>query len=49
MIITHDIPWDKCLSNQVFPAIKKGWKDRKEKIHFFGVLDIGLDQILNCV
>ena len=35
MIITHDIAWNQCLSNQVFPAIKKGWKDRKEKIHFF--------------
>jgi len=36
MIITHDIPWDKCLSNQLFPAIKKGWKDTPMKpIHFF--------------
>ena len=36
MIITHDIPWDKCLSQQLFPAIKKGWKDTKMKpIHFF--------------
>ena len=35
MIITHDIAWNQCLSNQLFPAIKKGWKDRKEKIHFF--------------
>ena len=35
MIITHDISWPECLSNQLFPAIKKGWKDRKEKIHFF--------------
>ncbi len=35
MIITHDISWPQCLSNQLFPAIKKGWKDRKEKIHFF--------------
>ena len=36
MIITHDIPWDKCLSHQLFPAIKKGWKDSKMKpIHFF--------------
>ena len=36
MIITHDIPWDKCLSKQLFPAIKKGWKDTPMKpIHFF--------------
>ena len=35
MIITHNIPWDKCLSHQLFPAIKKGWQDKKEKIHFF--------------
>ena len=36
MIIPHDIPWDKCLSHQLFPAIKKGWKDSKMKpIHFF--------------
>ena len=36
MIITHDIPWAACLSNQLFPAIKKGWKDTKMKpVHFF--------------
>jgi len=36
MIITHDIPWAACLSNQIFPAIKKGWKDTKMKpVHFF--------------
>ncbi len=36
MIITHDIPWNACLSNQIFPAIKKGWKDTKMKpVHFF--------------
>ena len=36
MIITHDIPWAACLSNQLFPAIKKGWKDSKMKpVHFF--------------
>ena len=35
MIITHNIAWDKCLSNQLFPAIKKGWKDEKKNIHFF--------------
>ena len=29
MIITHDIPWDKMLSKQLFPAIKKGWKDTR--------------------
>ena len=46
MIITHDIPWDKCLSHQVFPAIKKGWKDRKEKIHEFNP-DISLPDTLD--
>jgi len=36
MIITHDIPWAACLSNQLFPAIKKGWKESKTKpVHFF--------------
>tara|TARA_S200000501_G_C20627520_1_gene657401 strand:+ start:541 stop:849 length:309 start_codon:yes stop_codon:yes gene_type:complete len=37
MIVTHDISWNQCLSNQLFPAIKKGWKDgkRSHKIHFF--------------
>ena len=36
MIITHDIPWAACLSHQLFPAIKKGWKDTKMKpVHFF--------------
>jgi len=36
MIITHDIPWNACLSHQLFPAIKKGWKESKTKpVHFF--------------
>jgi hypothetical protein len=35
MIITHDIPWNDCLSKQLFPAIKKGWKDENTPIHFF--------------
>ena len=35
MIITHDIPWNSCLSKQLFPAIKKGWKDENTPIHFF--------------
>ena len=35
MIITHDIPWNSCLSKQLYPAIKKGWKDENTPIHFF--------------
>lgn len=35
MIITHELAWDKCLSHQIWPAIKKGWKDEDKPIHFF--------------
>ncbi len=35
MIICHNIPWDKCLSHQLWPAIKKGWKDEDRPVHFF--------------
>lgn len=35
MIICHNIPWEKCLSHQLWPAIKKGWKDEDRPIHFF--------------
>jgi hypothetical protein len=35
MIITHTIPWTGCLSHQIWPAIKKGWKDEGRPVHFF--------------
>ena len=36
MIITHDLDWDKCLSKQLWPAIKKGWQDTQMRpVHFF--------------
>ena len=35
MIITHNIAWQECLSHQLWPAIKKGWKDEDRPIHFF--------------
>ena len=35
MLVTHKIPWDKCLSHQLWPAIEKGWKDEDRPIHFF--------------
>lgn len=36
MIIFHSTNNSKCLSTQIYPAIKRGWKDNKNKnIHFF--------------
>ena len=35
MIITHNIPWDKCLSKHLFPAIEKGWSSEGRPTHFF--------------
>lgn len=35
MIITHKIPWDKCLSHTLWEAINTGWKDADHDIHFF--------------
>ncbi len=35
MIITHNINWPHCLSKQIYPAIKKGWKDDGKVTHFF--------------
>ena len=36
MLITHEIEWDKCLSKQLWPAIKKGWQDTQMRpVHFF--------------
>ena len=35
MIHIHTLPWDKCLSHQVMPAIQKGWKDEGKDVHFF--------------
>ena len=50
MIITHKIKWDKCLSNQIWPAIEKGWKDEDKPIHFFwGLAGNNIAEIKECI
>ena len=50
MIITHNIPWDKCLSKQLFPAIEKGWTDSDKPIHFFwGLAGNNIQGIKECI
>ena len=51
MIITHDIPWDKCLSKQLWPAIQKGWQDTQMRpIHFFwGLAGKNITHIKGCI
>ena len=49
MIITHKIAWDKCLSNQLWPAIEKGWKDEGKDVHFFwGLAGKNIQGIRKC-
>jgi hypothetical protein len=49
MIITHKLPWDKCLSHQLMPAIQKGWKDEGRDVHFFwGLAGQNIRQIKEC-
>ena len=49
MIHTHTLPWDKCLSHQLMPAIKKGWKDNGKDVHFFwGLAGQNIRQIKEC-
>ena len=49
MIVTHKIPWDKCLSHQLWPAIEKGWKDEDRPIHFFwGLAGKNIPEIREC-
>ena len=49
MIHTHTLPWDKCLSHQLMPAIQKGWKDNGKDIHFFwGLAGQNIRQIKEC-
>ena len=50
MIITHNIPWDKCLSKQLFPAIEKGWTDTDKPVHFFwGLAGQNRKEIRKCM
>jgi len=49
MIITHKLPWDKCLSHQVMPAIEKGWKDEGKDVYFFwGLAGQNIRKIREC-
>ena len=50
MIHTHTLPWDKCLSHQLMPAIKKGWKDKGKDVHFFwGLAGKNISTIKQCI
>ena len=50
MIHTHTLPWDKCLSHQLMPAIEKGWKDEDKEIHFFwGLGGANRELIKECI
>ena len=50
MIITHNIPWDKCLSKQLFPAIEKGWSNEGRPVHFFwGLAGKNIQGIKECI
>ena len=51
MIITHDLQWDKCLSKQLWPAIKKGWQDTQMRpVHFFwGLAGKNIPFIKGCI
>ena len=35
MLEIHRLKWSDCLSHQIWPFIKEGWKDEDKKIHFF--------------
>ena len=49
MIHTHTLPWDKCLSHQLMPAIQKGWEDEGKDVHFFwGLAGQNIRQITEC-
>ena len=50
MIITHTMDWQKCLSHQIWPAIKKGWQDEDKNIHFFwGLAGRNVSEIRKCI
>ena len=50
MIITHNIPWEKCLSKQLWPAIGKGWNDEGKDVHFFwGLAGKNIPKIAECM
>ena len=51
MLITHEIEWNKCLSKQLWPAIKKGWQDTQMRpVHFFwGLAGKNIPYIKGCI
>ena len=50
MIHIHALPWDKCLSHKLMPAIQKGWKDEGRDVHFFwGLAGKNTSEIRGCL
>ena len=46
----HKIAWDKCLSNQMWSAFKKGWSETDKPVHFFwGLAGNNRKEIKKCM
>jgi|TARA_Y100001956_G_scaffold57157_1_gene56174 hypothetical protein len=47
--IFHNIPWDKCLSHQIWKALKEGWPETDKPVHFFwGLGSKNIPEIAMC-
>ena len=50
MNIYHKLDWDKCLSHEIFEAVKKGWPETDEEVHFFwGLAGKNRPEIAECM
>ena len=47
--IFHEIPWNKCLSHQMWKALKEGWPETDKPVHFFwGLAGKNIQGIKEC-
>ena len=50
MNIYHKLDWGKCLSHEIFEAVKKGWPETDEEVHFFwGLAGKNRPEIAECM
>tara|TARA_B100000902_G_C27291789_1_gene907563 strand:+ start:90 stop:902 length:813 start_codon:yes stop_codon:yes gene_type:complete len=48
--IFHEIPWNKCLSHQMWKALKEGWPETDKPVHFFwGLAGKNIQGIQECI
>jgi len=50
MLKIHEMKWSDCLSHQIWPYVRKGWKANDKDVNFFwGLGGANVQKIQQCI